>query len=398
MAPKPFVIDIPQSSLDDLGRRLAHTRLPADFDNESARMGVRRSDLEPLLAYWADGYDWRAEEEKINAFSHFKVDIDGSHIHFIHQKGKGPNPRPLILSHGWPWTFWDYCKVIGPLADPASHGGNADDAYDVIVPSLPGFGFSTPLTKSGIGFTETADIFKKLMVDVLGYERFFAAGGDYGNLVTSQLGHKYSEHVIALHITGAIPLGLFTNDMPLMAGGPDWGFARPAKHPENPHLHEPGRGPGHPTAHLMVQGLEPQTLSYGIHDSPVGLLAWMYQRRYWWADHDDDLESVFDRDFLLTTMMIYWLTESFSTSVRFYAESMDHPWQPSHDGMPVVTAPTGISFFDHDLVAQTRFWVEDYYNLVYTNSHKTGGHFAASERPDDVVADIRAMFSEFKDA
>ncbi len=396
MAAEPFVIDIPQSALDGLSARLANARLPLDFANENSRMGIAREHMDKLVDYWRDGYDWRAQEAQINKFSHFRATIEGIPIHFIHVKGVGPSPKPLILSHGWPWTFWDYREAIGPLTDPAAHGGDAADAYDVIVPSLPGFAFSTPLTVPGINFWRTADIWDALMRDVLGYERYFAAGGDFGNLATTQLGHKYSGHVTAIHVTGAVPLGLFSRDLS-SGGGQDWGFTRPQTPSANPHLREPvGRGPGHATAHVAVHTLEPLVLSYAMNDSPVGLLAWLMQRRFWWGDCEGDLENSFDKDFLITTAMIYWLTESFSSSVRYYAEAIDNPWQPSHDRTPVVDVPTGISFFDHDLISQSRFWVEDYYNLVFTNSHEKGGHFAVAEYPDKVVADIRETFRPYR--
>ncbi|MCZ6710727.1 MAG: epoxide hydrolase, partial [Gammaproteobacteria bacterium] len=177
---QPFVIDIADEALSDLRRRLEQVRLPDDFDNDGWRMGVNRDYLEALVGYWRDGYDWRAEEARINAFDHFRVDIDGIPIHFIHQPGVGPDPQPLIISHGWPWTFWDYAQVIGPLTDPAAFGGAAEDAFSVVVPSLPGFGFSTPLTRPGMNFWRTADVWVSLMRDVLGYDEFFAAGGDFG--------------------------------------------------------------------------------------------------------------------------------------------------------------------------------------------------------------------------
>lgn len=388
-----FVIDITDEALGDLRRRLEQVRLPNDFNNDSWRMGVNRAYLEALVGYWRNDYDWRAEEARINAFDHFRVDLDGMPIHFIHQPGVGPDPQPLIISHGWPWTFWDYAQVIGPLTDPAAFGGSAEDAFSVIVPSLPGFGFSTPLTKPGMNFWRTADVWVRLMRDVLGYSEFFAAGGDFGNLVTAQLGHKYSQHVRGLHLTGAIPLGLFSGDNPLAVGGVNWGFSPPATPSENPHLETPTvLRPRPATAHLMVNAMEPQTISYAMHDSPVALLAWLLQRRKWWSDNDGNVEDSFSRDFLLTTTMIYWLTESFSTSARYYAEAIDNPWQASHDGQPVVRSPSGITFFDHDMTSQARFWVEDYYNLVFTNSRDRGGHFAAAESPAAVVEDIRATF------
>ena len=392
-AVKSFSVEIPDAALRDLQQRLAAARLPRDFDNDNWRMGVNRGYLEALVGYWRNGYDWRAEEARINAFDHARVDIDGVPVHFLRQPGVGPNPQPLILSHGWPWTFWDYAELIRPLADPAAHGGVAEDAFDVIVPSMPGFGFSSPLSKPGLNFWTTADVWVKLMREVLGYDQFFAAGGDFGNLTSAQLGHKYPQYVRGIHVTGAIPLGLFSGANPLQAGGANWGFTPPATPPRNPHLEPPkGLRPRPASAHLMTQMMEPQTIAYALNDSPVGLLAWLLHRRKWWSDNTGNVEDSFSRDFLLTTTMIYWLTESYSSSARFYAEALDNPWQPSHDGSPVVQAPTGITFFDHDLTSQSRFWVEDYFNLVFTNARDRGGHFAAAEQPAAVVEDIRQTF------
>ncbi len=203
--PQPFRIDIPESKLHDLRRRLAGIQWAPDFENDDWRYGTNVAYLRKLVAYWHDGYDWRAREKAMNAYPQFKVDIDGIPIHFLHVKGKGRRRRPLLLTHGWPWTFWDFRKVIGPLTDPAAHGGDPDDAFDLVIPSLPGFGFSTPLRKTGINWWRTADLWASLMRDVLGFEKFCAHGGDWGALVTLQLGHRYPDRVHGVHITGTAP-------------------------------------------------------------------------------------------------------------------------------------------------------------------------------------------------
>ncbi|MBT4161319.1 MAG: alpha/beta fold hydrolase [Gammaproteobacteria bacterium] len=390
-----FVVDLSQSELDDLHDRLEHARYPIDFNNDDWRMGVNREYLEALVAYWRHDYDWRAEEARINSFNQYKLDIEGMPIHFIVEPGVGPDPRPLILSHGWPWTFWDYHELIGPLSDPASHGGDAADAFDVIVPSSPGFGFSTPLKKTGMNFWRTADVWAELMCEVLGYEHFFAAGGDFGNLISAQLGHKYADVVSGIHITGAIPLGLFSGINPL--GVPDWGFKQKEENLDNPHLVNPGVMRGRPqSAHVAVQTNEPQTVAYALNDSPAGMLAWLLQRRRWWSDNAGNVEDSFSRDFLITSAMIFWMSQSYSSSARYYAEAVDNPWQPEHDRNPVVEAPTGITFFDHDMTSQSRFWVPDYYNLHYLNSSDRGGHFAAAEQPTIVVDEIRKCFRDLR--
>jgi microsomal epoxide hydrolase len=295
---------------------------------------------------------------------------------------------PIILSHGWPWTFWDLHSVIGPLADPGAHGGDPADAFDVIVPSMPGFGFSTPLTRSGINFWTTADLWHRLMAQVLGYPSYAAQGGDWGALTTMQLGHKYADSLRGIHISTVAPLSLFNHERPwdvtagmLAPPGLDAG-ARSAFLAWQERI----------AAHVAVQVLDPQTLAYAMHDSPVGLLAWLIERRRAWGDCRNGLEATFDRDFLLTTAMIYWFTDSFVTSARFYAEAARNTWQPSHDRTPVVEAPTGISHFEHDGTVGLGAGMESMFNLVFERKHDRGGHFAPVEVPDTIVTDIRDVF------
>ena len=219
MKAESFRIEIPQSQLDDLRRRLESVHWARDFGNDDWRYGTNGVYLRELVDYWLSDYDWRAQERAINAYDHFRVPIDGNPIHFIHAPGKGPSPLPLILTHGWPWSFWDFEQVIGPLTDPEAHGGNPADAFEVIVPSLPGFGFSTPLEQTGINWWRTADLWNELMRDVLGHPRFCAHGGDWGALVTLQLGHRYPDSLHGIHITGAAPLDIFSGERPWAIGG-----------------------------------------------------------------------------------------------------------------------------------------------------------------------------------
>ncbi len=395
--PQPFRIEIPDSKLHDLRRRLAHVHWAPDFANDDWRYGTNGAYLRELVAYWHDAYDWRAQEKAMNAFPQFKVEIDGIPIHFLHVKGKSPakgkgrRPRPLLLTHGWPWTFWDFRKVIGPLSDPAAHGGDPDDAFDLVIPSLPGFGFSTPLRTTGINWWRTADLWTVLMRDVLGYEKFCAHGGDWGALVTLQLGHRYPDRVHGVHITGTAPLEFFSGDRP-------WSIAAS--------LDTISKGTGEKDAllawerkfasHVAVHHLDPQTLAFAMHDSPIGLCAWILERRRAWGDTGGDVESRFSKDDLLTTMMIYWLTDSFVTSVRYYAEAGRNPWKPDHGNVPVVSAPTGITLFKPDMAPGDMGWTETYYNRVFFKVHEKGGHFAPAEEPDVLVADIREMFAKVR--
>src|SRR5262245_56702906 len=267
--PRPFQISVPEARLDDLRRRLVDARFAPEFENADWRYGTSGEYLRELVAYWRSGYDWRAHERAMNAHPQFQVPIEGIPIHFLHVEGRGPRPLPLLLTHGWPWTFWDFAKVIGPLSDPAAHGGDPADAFDVIVPSLPGFGFSTPLERSGINWWRTADLWAVLMRDVLGHEKFCAHGGDWGALVTLQLGHRYPSSVHGVHIPGIAPLDIFSGDRPWAIGGVLDSIAQGAA--ERKAILEWER---RFASHVAVQHLDPQTLAWAMHDSPLGLCAW----------------------------------------------------------------------------------------------------------------------------
>jgi pimeloyl-ACP methyl ester carboxylesterase len=250
---EPFTVTVPDTVLEDLRRRLENVRWPDDVGNEDWRYGAQRDYLEELVAYWLESYDWRAEERRINSYANFKTTIDDVPIHFIYERGKGPDPIPLILSHGWPWTFWDFEELIGPLTDPERHGGDPADSFDVIVPSLPGFGFSTPLRKTGVNFMTTADLWVKLMRDVLGYDRFAAQGGDWGQLVTSQLGHKYPEHLLGIHLNLSLPLDFFVATLP-----EEGDYAEE----EREYYHHTQRRMAKAISHIQVQSIDPQNLAY----------------------------------------------------------------------------------------------------------------------------------------
>ena len=383
VAVEPFEVAVPQQTLDDLAERLARTRWPLDVDNGDWRYGTERGYLEELVAHWRGGYDWRAHERAMNGLAHFRADLDGVPVHFVRAPGAGPDPLPLILTHGWPWTFWDFQKVIGPLSDPAAHGGDPADAFEVVVPSLPGFGFSTPLTVTGIDFTRTADLWVRLMGDALGHDRFAAAGGDWGALISAQLGHAHADRLVGVHLSLSLPLDLFHAPRP----GPEE-YADDERHLlERTMETRPVR-----TSHSAVQGTDPQTLAYALHDSPAGLLAWILERRRNWSDCDGDVERRFSKDDLITTAMLYWVTESLVTSARFYWEASHRPWTPVHDRSPVVEAPTAVAMFPRELSLMPRAFLERYYDLRRVTHMPAGGHFAPMEEPELLVDDIRAFF------
>lgn len=383
MQKESFTIAIPEEALTDLRARLAKTRWPHDFANTNWEYGTNLTYLKELVDYWLHHYDWRKHEREMNTFSHFKTTIDDVPIHFIHERGKGPNPIPIILNHGWPWTFWDLHKVIRPLADPAAFGGDPQDAFDVVVPSLPGYGFSTPLTKTGVNYWNTADLWVKLMQDVLGYKKFAAQGGDWGAFVTEQLGHKYADRLIGCHLHVVAPLNMFTGGLPDAA---EYGPDEQGWFEKNNNFFAAEAG------YFALQTTKPQTITFALNDSPVGLCAWILEKRRTWSDCNGNVESRFSKDDLLTTMMIYWVTQSYGTSARYYYEAAHNLWQPSHDRMPVVEAPTGVAVFLKEVLLMPQKWTERYFNLKRRTIMPSGGHFASMEEPQALIKDIREFF------
>jgi pimeloyl-ACP methyl ester carboxylesterase len=338
---EPTPIRVPGEVLDDLRRRLLATKWPLDAGNDDGFYGVRRDYLQELVAYWADGFDWRVAERAINAYENYRVDVGGVPVHFLRKRGVGPNPVPLILSHGWPWTFWHWSKVIDALADPGAFGGDPADAFEVIVPSLPGFGFSTPLAdQPDMNFWKMADVWHELMTGVLGHDKYAAAGCDVGALVTGQLGHKYADELYGIHIGSALKLTLFNGDL-------GWNISSSRPLPENlpPAIRAGVIATQKKFAvHLAAHMLAPSTLAYGLVDSPAGMLAWLLERWDSWSDDHGDVETVFSKDDLLTHATIYWAGNAIDTSIRTYANNNRYPWTPVHDRWPVVEAPTGITF------------------------------------------------------
>jgi pimeloyl-ACP methyl ester carboxylesterase len=377
--PVPFTIDIPESELDDLRARLRNTRWPADPGNPDGRYGAPRELVEDLATYWAERYDWRAVEAQMNRSEHHRVEIEGIPIHYQRVPGTGPDPMPIVLTHGWPWTFWDYRKVVDALADPAAHGGDAADSFDVIVPSVPGFGFSVPLTTTGVDVARVADLWVRLMTEVLGYERFAAMGGDFGAVVTAQLGHAHADRLVGIYLTMATVPGVAFDARPdQYAVDEQWMVAR---------VKEIRRTT---EAHVAVHRRDPQTLAYAMADSPVGLGAWLWHRRQQWCD--GDAIDVFGRDDLCTLASLYWFHSSFASSIRIYAEQFTKRWHGVHDRARVIDAPTGFGVFQHDVVFLPRAVAEEKTDLRRWRVFDRGGHFAPAEQPAVIVDELREFF------
>lgn len=406
-----MTIHIEDDVLQELTHRLSRTRFPDLADSDNDAYGISQSYLQELITYWIEEFDWRAYETELNRYDHYRAEVGGETIHFMHRPGVGPEPTPVILTHGWPWTFWHWSKVVDALADPAAHGGDPLDAFDVIVPSYPGFGFSSPSVRADLNYWKVSDLWHELMTDVLGCDRYGAGGGDFGALVTAQLGHKYADSVIGMHVSTPTPLDIFQ--------GERWwditeGRVSP---PDATQLERDGlqRYMKKFVAHIAVHMLDSQTLSFGLSDSPAGLLAWIVRRYQLWAHHDGDLESVFSKDDLLAVATIFWATNTIGSSIRTYVNTAKYPWSPSHDRTPVIEVPAGITFMGFENPPgvsgeqRVKAYVEasskrspsdrsaSWYNLINVKAHDHGGHFAPWENPDAWITDMRDTFRAAKE-
>jgi len=361
----PFKIDIAQNVLDDLQTRLSQIRWTDEPQDAGWNYGTNPAYLRELAGYWQHQYDWRRQEALLNTFPQFKTDIDGIDIHFLHIKGKGANARPLLLTHGWPDSFYRFYKVIPLLTDPAAHGGDARHSFDVIIPSIPGFGFSA---KEALPTEQTAHLWAKLMTEVLGYNTFFAAGGDLGAIITKWLGVHYPDRVKGIHLT----------DVGYPNGSEDWSAMSPAEQEFGQVIQRWWYTEG---AYNMIQATKPQTLGYGLNDSPAGLASWIIEKFYSWSDNKGNIENSFTKDELLTNIMIYWVTQTINSSIRtyqaearsVYAHGAPKPAQRS-------TVPAAVAAFPAE-APLPKEWAERMVTLERFTKMPRGGHFAALEEP-----------------
>jgi len=379
MAVQPYKIEIPDSVLDDLKSRLERTRWPDELPGTGWDYGSNLDYVKELVEYWRTKFDWHAQEKLINSFSHFKSEVDGLNIHFIHEKGKGPNPMPLVITHGWPGTFFEMYKVIPMLSDPASHGGDPADAFDVVAPSMPGYGFSDATDKRGLSVLSIGDLWAKLMSENLGYQRFAAQGGDWGARVTAKLGLSHGDKVIGIHTT--------STSSPTPYQGPG---TRELSEAENAMLAQRIQWLADEGGYSHIQATKPQTLSYGLNDSPAGLAAWIVEKYRTWSDCGGDVESRFTKDELLTTITIYWVTQSINSSTRLYYESFFQAWDLAKGEK--IQVPVAIASFPRENSVPLREWAERSFNIQQWTDMPSGGHFAALEEPDRLVEDIRKFF------
>lgn len=373
----PMDIDVPQAALDDLKARLANTRWPDEAPVDDWSQGLPVSALRPIVEHWRHRYDWRDIEKRLNALPHFRTSIDGLSVHFIHVCSPHENATPLIMTHGWPGSVLEFLDVIGPLTDPVAHGGKAEDAFHLVLPSLPGYGFSDKPRETGWGIERIGKAWGELMRR-LGYDRYFAQGGDWGSMVTRVMARDRVEGLAGMHVN-------------LMVVPP----------PADADMSEPeaakfAEAMGHYTqwdmGYAFQQRTRPQTLGYGLADSPVGQAGWILEKFAVWTGGDAPLANAFSMDRLLDNVTLYWLTNSAASSARLYWESYAGGLEAAGSDLPAAA-----SLFSNDIAVPPRKWVERLYSDIrYWNHAERGGHFAAMEQPEIFVRELRSAFAEMR--
>jgi pimeloyl-ACP methyl ester carboxylesterase len=373
----PFNLHVPDADLERLQRKLADTRWPEAEPVDDWSQGAKLAGVQALVEHWRIAYDWRRCERMLNGFGQYKTEIDGLEIHFLHIRSPHPNALPILMTHGWPGSVIEFHKVIEPLTDPTRFGGKAADAFDLVIPSLPGYGFSQKPSSTGWNLQRIAKAWAELM-SRLGYSRWVAQGGDWGSMVTTAIGALAPPGLAGIHInmvTTPFPKDVITDPTPQ----------------EQKAIADMQRYHDQDSAYARQQGTRPQTLAYGLTDSPVGQAAWIYEKYREWSDCDGSPETVFTRDEMLDNIMLYWLPATGGSSGRLYWEAF------RAFNAPDITVPTGVSIFPHEIFRTSRRWAETKLkNIVYWNELERGGHFAAFERPELFVNEIRAAFSTLR--
>ncbi len=383
MSIEKFEIHVDDAVLDDLRARLARTRFTDQIPGSEWDYGTDGAYLRELCEYWREKYDWRRHEAHLNQFDHFRTNIDGQTMHFIHARSPREDALPLVITHGWPGSVFEFHKIIGPLTDPEAHGGRAEDAFHVVCPSMPGYGWSGPTSKPGWDVRAVAGIIAKLMAR-LGYDRYGAQGGDWGAMVTNHLGLQDAAHVCGIHLN-------------MVVAGPPAGVENPMEGVTPEEMAAFGgftEFQQRETGYQQIQGTKPQTLGYALNDSPAGLAAWIVEKFRTWSDCDGDVERRFTKDELLTNVMIYWVTETINSSVRLYCESM----RAGTFGLAGqrVDVPTGCALFPREIIRPPRKWAEAAFDVRQWTVMPEGGHFAALEEPVRLVDDIRSFFAKVR--
>jgi epoxide hydrolase len=377
---RPFRIEIPQADIDDLRDRLARTRWPSALPGEGWSRGVPLPYLKELAEYWRTGYDWREHEARLNELPQFTTTIDGANVHFLHVRSPEPDALPLIMTHGWPGSIVEFLDIIGPLTDPRAHGGDPADAFHLVVPSIPGFGLSGPTSEPGWSAGRVGAAFAELM-SRLGYDRYGAQGGDEGAIISPDIGRAAPDHVVGVHVNAAsvgfMPFPpLEESELAELSDAERARVERIAEYMDD------GSG------YASIQSTRPQTLAYGLTDSPVGQLAWIVERFQEWT-HAELPEDAVDRDRMLTNVMLYWLTGTAGSSANSYYEDKHSGAWPQPSGVP-----TGVAVFAEDI--SIRRYAEQSNDIVHWSDFDRGGHFAALEAPDLLMADVRDFFRSLR--
>jgi pimeloyl-ACP methyl ester carboxylesterase len=374
--PERYGLHVQDEALDDLRERLWRTRWPDEIAGSGWQYGASLDFMHRLTDRWRDGFDWRAQEARLNAFDQFRVPIDGINLHFVHQQGVGPRPTPLLLVHGWPGSVWEFHELIPRLTDPARFGGDPGDAFTVVAPSLPGFTLSFEPGLRRLGIVEMADLFAALMTDVLGYQRFAAQGGDWGAYVVARLAHAYGERLLGIHL----------NLLPLR---PDIPFPAELTDEHRRYREELRHWRREETGYSVIQGTKPQTLAFALSDSPAGLAAWIVEKFHTWTDNDGDLERAVDLDSLLTNVTLYWVTGAINSSFWPYYASRHEPW-PFPEAR--LETPTAYASFPREIRHPPQAVAEQAFNIERWTEMQQGGHFAALEVPELLAPDLAAFF------
>jgi pimeloyl-ACP methyl ester carboxylesterase len=376
--PTPFHLHIPDETLLDLRERLTRVRWPDEPPGTAWSTGSSVAYMQDLVGYWRDGFDWRAQEAALNRFQQFKVPLGGIELHFIHEQGLGPNPMPLLLTHGWPGSVVEFHKILPMLTDPARFGADPADAFTVVAPSLPGYTLSFAPGQKRFGVEAIAETFADLMTDVLGYRRFAAQGGDWGAFVTSRLGYQFAERLIGIHVN-------------LLSVRRDPKMLQNPTAEEKLFLGQLNHFLKEETGYQWIQGTKPTTLAFGLTDSPAGLAAWIVEKFRSWSDNDGDVESAISRDEMLTNIMLYWATGAIGSSFWPYYERIHSPW-PIPEGARIAV-PTGYAQFPKEILRPPRSVAErSYGDIRRWTEMERGGHFAALEQPQALAREIREFF------
>jgi pimeloyl-ACP methyl ester carboxylesterase len=373
-----FSLNVADTAIADLRERLSRTRFPDQAPGEPWEYGTNVDYLRGLVEYWRSGFDWRAQEARLHAFPQFKAPLHDIDVHFLHVPGKGPNPCPLLLMHGWPGSVFEFMDLIPRLTDPGSFGGDPADAFTVVAPSLPGYGLSFRPGQKRFGIEEIADCLADLMTETLGYNRFAAQGGDWGGITASRMGYAHATKLIGIHVNL-----LAVRREPNMLSDPT--------PEERKYLEELAHWLKEETGYQWIQGTRPQTLSFGLTDSPAGLAAWIVEKFRAWSDCNGDVESAFTRDQLLANISLYWFTGAIGSSFFPYYFRMHRPWPIPEGG--TIAVPSGYSEFPREILRAPRSLAErTYTDIRRWTVMSRGGHFAAMEQPEALAGEIQAFF------